>query len=51
MSPWDLAVDLFHLSEPDREFVLNLVDLTRSYTREQADLPGGSASAADEAAS
>ena len=47
----DLAVDLFHLSEPDREFVLKLVDLTRSYTREQADLPGGSASDADEAAS
>ena len=29
----NLAVDLFHLSEKDREFVLGLVDLVRSYQR------------------
>ncbi len=27
----DLALDLFELSERDREFVLELIDLTRTY--------------------
>ena len=30
-----LAVDLFRLSERDREFVLKLVDLTRDYIERQ----------------
>ena len=30
-----LSVDLFELSEQDREFVLNLVDLTRSYQEQR----------------
>ena len=34
----DLAVDLFHLSDQDREFVLKLVEHTRSYKQE----PGSS---------
>ena len=32
----DVAVDLFKLSDQDREFVLRLVDLTRSYEEDQA---------------
>lgn len=34
----DLAVDLFHLSDQDREFVLKLVEHTRSYKQESPDL-------------
>ena len=33
----DLALDLFELSEPDREFVLELIDLTRGYAERSGD--------------
>ena len=36
-----LAVDLFELSDRDREFVLALVDLAQRYQEELADAPGG----------
>ena len=35
----DLDVDLFHLSEGDREFVLRLIDLTKSYQEGGKDPP------------
>ena len=42
-----LAVDLFELSDRDREFVLALVDLAQGYQDGLADAPGGGGGASD----
>jgi hypothetical protein len=42
-----LAVDLFELSDRDREFVLALVDLAQGYQDGLADVPGGGGGASD----
>ena len=43
-----LAVDLFELSDRDREFVLALVDLAQRYQEGLVDGPGGGGGASDD---
>ena len=43
----DLALDLFQLSDRDREFVLALVDLTQGYGQRPADASSGNSESTD----